>query len=49
MMKYLTRSLLILLCLYGIYLVKSAMGINLSHRYTAWEFVKYPIHDLINH
>ncbi|KAM3114433.1 hypothetical protein [Phormidesmis sp. 146-33] len=46
-MKYVTRSLQILLCLYALYLVKSALGINLSQRYTAWDFVKYPVHGFI--
>ncbi|MGV0029299.1 hypothetical protein [Phormidesmis priestleyi] len=48
-MKYVTRSLQLFLCLYVLYLVKSALGINLSQRYTAWEFVKYPVHSFIEH
>jgi hypothetical protein len=42
-MKYLKIGGLIVLSLYGLYLFKSALGINLSTKYTAWEFIKYPI------
>lgn len=45
--KYVSRSMAILLILYGLYLVKTAMGINLSNRYSAWEFVKAPVHSFI--
>jgi hypothetical protein len=34
--------------LYAAYLVKSAVGINLSKKYTAWDFLKYPVKSLID-
>ena len=40
---------LLILLLYGAYLIKSAMGINLSQKYTAWDFLKYPVKSFIDH
>ncbi len=42
------RMSLIILLLYATYLIKSAMGINLSEKYTAWDFIKYPVKPLID-
>jgi hypothetical protein len=47
-MKYAKRTALILLGLYGLYLIKSAIGINLSQRYTAWDVLKYPVKSFID-
>ncbi len=35
--------LLILLGLYLLYLIKTAAGINLSQRYSGWDFLKWPV------
>jgi hypothetical protein len=45
--KYFSRSISILLVLYVLYLVKTSMGIDISSRYSAWEFVKAPVHPFI--
>ncbi len=37
------RTLLVLILIYLIYLVKCALGINISNRYTVPGFVKYPL------
>jgi hypothetical protein len=34
--------------LYLLYLVKSALGINISDRYSAWGFLKLPIQPILN-
>jgi hypothetical protein len=39
---------LIILMLYVAYLLKSAMGINLSEKYTAWDFLKYPVKSYLD-
>lgn len=39
----LKKSSLILVCLYVIYLSKSALGINISDRYTLPKFFKLPL------
>lgn len=41
------RAILLLVGLYGLYLIKSAVGINLSDKYTAWNFLKYPVQSFI--
>jgi hypothetical protein len=46
-MKYLKIGGLMVLSLYGLYLCKSALGINLSTKYTAWEFIKYPVKPIM--
>ena len=48
-MKSIQRVLGVLVVLYLLYLVKSALGINLSDRYSAWDFLKFPIWDLLHH
>jgi hypothetical protein len=48
-MKSVQRMLGVLVVLYLLYLVKSALGINLSDRYSAWDFLKFPIWDLLHH
>jgi hypothetical protein len=35
--------LLILIGLYLLYLLKTAIGINLSPRYSGWDFLKWPV------
>jgi hypothetical protein len=47
MMKRLQQIALILFSLYLLYLIKSAVGINLSDRYSAWGFVKLPIQPIL--
>jgi hypothetical protein len=42
-MKRLRQVLFILFALYILYLVKTALGINISHRYHAADFFKYPL------
>ena len=39
---------LILISLYLLYLVKSALGINLSQKYSAWSIFKLPIQSLLH-
>jgi hypothetical protein len=46
-LNYLARSLPFLLTLYVLYLIKTAMGINISEKYSAWDFVKAPIKPFI--
>ena len=45
--KIVSKSLLLLSGVYALYLVKSALGINISDRYSAWEFVKAPVKSFI--
>jgi hypothetical protein len=40
---------LVLLSLYLLYLIKSALGINLSDRHSAWGILKLPIQPVLNH
>ncbi|MBD3880722.1 hypothetical protein IFO70_03030 [Phormidium tenue FACHB-886] len=40
---------LVLFSLYLLYLAKSALGINLSHRYSAWGILKLPIQPILDH
>ncbi len=39
----LKKALLLLILIYVVYLTKSALGIDLSHRYSLPQFVKYPL------
>ncbi|WP_181314469.1 hypothetical protein [Phormidesmis priestleyi] len=48
-MQFAKRSLLIFLSLYVLYLAKTAVGINLSKRYTAPGFVKFPVKAFLYH
>jgi hypothetical protein len=48
-MKRFRQGLLILICLYGLYLIKTALGINISDRYTAWEIFKLPAQPFLQH
>jgi hypothetical protein len=45
-MKRLQQVLLMVFALYLLYLAKSALGIELSHQYSAWKVFKLPIHAL---
>lgn len=47
-MKRLQQAILVLVVLYLLYLVKSAMGIELSHRYSAWKVFKLPIQSFLH-
>jgi hypothetical protein len=47
-MKQLYHLGLICLALYLLYLVKSAVGINLSQKYSAWGIFKLPIAPLLH-
>ncbi|MBC7824107.1 MAG: hypothetical protein H7126_09525 [Candidatus Parcubacteria bacterium] len=47
-MRCVKRSLQIFLSLYVLYLAKTAMGINISDRYTAPTFVKFPVKAFIS-
>ncbi|MBD2120142.1 hypothetical protein [Trichocoleus sp. FACHB-262] len=47
-MRRFRQGLLILICLYGLYLIKTALGIDISQRYTAWEVFKLPVKSLIH-
>jgi hypothetical protein len=47
-MKRLRQILLVVLSLYLLYLVKSALGINLSNKYSAWGIFKLPIRSLLH-
>ncbi|HEY9623343.1 MAG TPA: hypothetical protein V6C78_23505 [Crinalium sp.] len=46
-MKHLRRFVLLILGLYLLYLVKSALGINLSERYHAADILKMPLRVLV--
>ncbi|MDX2097734.1 MAG: hypothetical protein SFW36_08145 [Leptolyngbyaceae cyanobacterium bins.59] len=46
-MKRFKLTVLILMLLYLLYLTKSALGINLSQRYTAWKVFKLPVERFI--
>jgi hypothetical protein len=48
MIKILRNLALILFLLYLLYLVKSALGINLSDRYSAWAIFKLPIQPILD-
>jgi hypothetical protein len=47
MMKRLQRYASALAILYVLYLIKSAAGINISSQYSAPDFVKWPIQEII--
>ncbi|HEY9639470.1 MAG TPA: hypothetical protein V6C57_03245 [Coleofasciculaceae cyanobacterium] len=47
MINRLRQTALILFSLYLLYLVKSAVGINLSDRYSAWGVFKLPIQPIL--
>ncbi|HEY9619868.1 MAG TPA: hypothetical protein V6C78_05845 [Crinalium sp.] len=47
-MKLLKRMVALLFVLYLLYLTKSALGINLSHRYSAPAVFKLPIKQLMH-
>ncbi len=42
-MTRLRNTLLVLVGLYLLYLIKTAVGINLVPRYSAWNFLKFPV------
>lgn len=42
-MKRYQQILLVVLGLYGLYLIKTVMGIDISKRYTAWDVFKLPV------
>ena len=48
MNKRFRQVFLVLFSLYLLYLVKSALGINISDRYSAWGFLKLPIQPILN-
>ena len=41
--RSLKKALLLLIFIYLVYLTKSALGIDLSHKYSLPQFVKYPL------
>lgn len=49
MLKRMTYALVLLTVLYLMYLTKSAMGIELSHRFSAPRVFKLPIQGLLHH
>jgi hypothetical protein len=49
MKKRFRQVFLALFLLYVFYLVKSALGINISDRYSAWGFLKLPIQPILDH
>ncbi|HEY9627673.1 MAG TPA: hypothetical protein V6C84_10255 [Coleofasciculaceae cyanobacterium] len=48
MIKTFRTVAFILFSLYLLYLVKSALGINLSDRYSAWAIFKLPIQSILD-
>ena len=48
MKKRFRQILIAVFLLYLIYLVKSALGINISDRYSAWGFIKLPIQPILD-
>jgi len=42
-MPFLKRGFTVFLGLYLLYLLKTALGINISDRYTAWNILKAPL------
>ncbi|NJR64369.1 MAG: hypothetical protein HC772_02000 [Leptolyngbyaceae cyanobacterium CRU_2_3] len=47
-MKRLQQIGLVLFSLYLLYLMKTAMGINLSNRYSAWAIFKLPVQTVLD-
>ncbi len=43
------KGLFILSLLYYMYLIKTALGINISHKYHAPDLFKLPLKALLNH
>ena len=48
MKKRFRQILMAVFLLYLVYLVKSALGINISDRYSAWGFIKLPIQPILD-
>ena len=48
MKKRFRQILTAVFLLYLVYLVKSALGINISDRYSAWSFLKLPIQPILD-
>ncbi|ACK73426.1 hypothetical protein PCC7424_5075 [Gloeothece citriformis PCC 7424] len=47
--KIICRSLLILFCFYLLYLIKTALGINISDKYHAADALKLPVKVVKKH
>lgn len=47
-MKQYQKILLVIVGLYGLYLLKTVLGIDISKRYTAWDVLKLPVKPLMH-
>lgn len=47
-MKRYQKILLVIVGLYGLYLLKTVLGIDISKRYTAWDVLKLPVKPLMH-
>ena len=47
-MKQYQKILLMVVGLYGLYLLKTVLGIDISKRHTAWDVLKLPVKSLMH-